>query len=197
MPLAAQLHGCWLRLPAVHMLLRRPAAAAVVVSLAAGGLPACDDDVKNGGDNVPLDGDRPTDSPLVPGGAAEGPSDEQCPQLEADVPDDLDHRSEHQAVDPPFPVSVGVIWSNDDGTRVVNVSSTSSAEEFGDGTDAKPTEREVQGVAGTEIVVGQVRRITWRPDAATPGCSIWVLVTQGLSRSVLDRTLASVREASP
>lgn len=118
-----------------------------------------------------------------------------CRQLDAAVPDDLVDRSEHVAEGVPFPVSVGVIWSNSDGTRVVNVSSAASDEEFGDGANAEPIDREVQGTVGVEIVVNGVHKIVWQPTAATPPCTYWIVVAQGLSPDELDDTLSSVRES--
>ena len=120
-----------------------------------------------------------------------------CPQLSVDVPDDLVRRTERHTEGISFPVSVGVIWSNERGTRVVNVSSAASDEEFGDGADVEPATRAVQGTTGVEIVVNGVHRVVWRQAEATPPCTYWTVVAQGLSATELDTVLATVREPAP
>ena len=67
---------------------------------------------------------------------------------------------------------------------------------MGDGTTAQPTDRQVQGVTGSEIVVNGVHRVVWQPVSATPPCINWVLVAQGLSEPELTDALESVREAA-
>jgi hypothetical protein len=138
-----------------------------------------------------------TDQPAPATASAPGaPPQSACPQLVVDVPDDLVHRTEDRAEAVAFPVSVGVIWSNQDDTRVLNVSSAASVEEYGDGADGPPTARVVRGAVGAEIVVRGVNRITWQQPGATPHCTYWAVVAQGLSPTELDRALASVHEGS-
>lgn len=130
-----------------------------------------------------------TGSP-APSGAAESARSD-CPQLAADVPDDLDTRRIHKSKD--ASASTGVIWTNDDSTRVVNVASAASNEPVGDGTSIEPVEREVQGTTGTEIVNGDVHAIYWQQPGSEP-CPFWSVVVQGLSEGELDAVLDSVRE---
>ena len=112
------------------------------------------------------------------------------------MPEDLVNRTEHGG-DVPLPTSIGVIWSNPNGNRVVNVSSMASDEEMGDGTEAVPTSRRVQGSAGTEIVVVGVHRVIWQQAGATLPCTYWAVVSSGSSEAELDTVLASVRESMP
>ena len=128
--------------------------------------------------------------------ATDSPGSVECPQLVIDVPEDLVNQTEHRG-DVHYPTSVGVIWSNVDGDRVVNVSSMASDEEMGDGTDAVPTVRHVQGSTGAEILVRGVHRIVWQQRGATPPCIYWAVVSSGLSEAELDSALASVRESRP
>jgi hypothetical protein len=94
------------------------------------------------------------------------------------------------------PASVGVIWSNPSSSRVVNVSSSPSDEEYGDGAAGTPKQRTVQGIVATETVNGDIHRIVWQqPDAAGP-CTFWTVVSQGLSPSELTNVLESVDEES-
>jgi hypothetical protein len=140
-------------------------------------------------------------SPEPPSGIAGANSDTStadtghgCPQLIADVPEDLDTRRTHTARGTGVPASIGVIWSNEDSTRVVNVSSAASDQPFGDGHDIEPREREVQGTTASEIVNGDVRRIAWQQAGATAPCTYWTVVVQGLSQDELEVVLESVEE---
>lgn len=120
----------------------------------------------------------------------------RCPKLVADVPIDLDVRRTRRTDGINMPASTGVIWSNKDSTRVVNLSTTVSNEPFGDGAAVEPRAREVQGTTASEIVNGDVRAIRWRQPGATKPCTFWSVVVQGLSPRELNAVLDSVKEES-
>jgi hypothetical protein len=118
-----------------------------------------------------------------------------CPQLVAEIPSDLTIRKVMTAQEMGTPASVGVIWSNPAGSRVINVSSAPTDEEFGDGTSAVPKKRQVQGRAATEVTVGDVHRVIWHQPQAPNPCGYWTVVTQGLTAQELEAVLSTVREA--
>jgi len=117
-----------------------------------------------------------------------------CPQLSAEVPDDLTKRRVHTSEDMGTPASVGVIWSNTTATRVVNISSAPTDEQFGDGTSAAPKKRMVQGAAASEVILEDVHKVSWQHPHVTGACEYWAVVAQGLTPQELDIVLKTATQ---
>ena len=119
----------------------------------------------------------------------------KCQELTADIPPDLTNSRVHVAEEDP-PRSLGVIWTNADGSRVANISTAKSNEPFGHGFPGKPTKRRVQGQEAEEFVVDGVSIVMWRQENSSGPCPFWAAVSQGLSDPELNALLESVREAA-
>jgi len=76
------------------------------------------------------------------------------------------------------------------------VSSAESDQTYGDGTSIQPGTRQVHRSTAQEYVDGDVRWFAWVHPGATPPCTRWFVVTQGLSPGELTAALESVREDS-
>lgn len=149
-------------------------------------------DTAQGGDQAPVPSDIASSSP----GTKQSSTRRVCPPLLADIPEDLVTRRTHKSTGTEPPASLGIIWSNEDSSRVVNISSAASDEPFGDGAASEPTKRQVQGTVGWEVANGDVRAITWQQAGAKTPCTFWTVVAQGLSPREVTHVLESVRERS-